>query len=169
MNESEFVQGLIRFVESFVGERETDGENRSSFIDVVNRWTGVPVGSPYCISALLWCIDQYCKENGYQTALTRRASVLGFLHSIPHEFIYEEPEDGDIVCWNFGNGYGHAGIVIDVIDQESMLTVEFNTSDGKGINRDGNGCYERTRSRTGSDSFKVLGFVRIKELVNKTF
>ena len=166
MDQIKFTQSFISFVESYIGEKEDEGVNRSALIDAINKWFGLPMGMPYCISALLWCLDQYCKENGISTSLPKRASVVGFFHCVPESLIHDTPEDGDIVCWEFGNkGIGHAGLVTEVIDKDTMRTVEFNTSDGKGINRDGDGCYERIRSRHVSDSFKILGYVRIKDSV----
>ena len=75
-----------------------------------------------------------------------------------------KPEPGCVVVWQFYKDgkptmQGHTGIVIAVNDL-TITTVEGNTSDGTGINREGDGVYQRERSLAGSDTMKIKGYLR---------
>lgn len=49
---------LIQAASLYMGKRETQGKNRSPVIDELNKWAGVPMGSPYCaVSCSRWIFE----------------------------------------------------------------------------------------------------------------
>jgi hypothetical protein len=55
---------------------------------------------------------------------------------------------------------GHTGIVMSIsVDGKSMTTIEGNTGAGGTIERNGDGCYRKVRSVSGSKTMRVVGFI----------
>jgi hypothetical protein len=75
------------------------------------------------------------------------------------------PEAGCLVCWQLykdgkATGSGHVGVVVKVLDAKQMETIEGNTNDGQGVERNGVGVYRRIRDIAGAGSMKVVGFLK---------
>lgn len=67
---------------------------------------------------------------------------------------------GDLILWQHGDTVqGHVGIVIAAL-QNGYLTVEGNTSDSLGIDREGDGVFVKLRPKGGTSKMKQLGFLR---------
>lgn len=76
------------------------------------------------------------------------------------------PKEGNLVIWQMmkdGKGQitGHAGVVVQVIDQNTFYSVEGNTNDGGG--REGYIVAKKLRHVVvpGQNGLKVLGFIKI--------
>jgi hypothetical protein len=62
------------------------------------------------------------------------------------------PEPGSLLIWghfpnNTNNGSGHVGVIVKVIDVNTVITVEGNTGpDKNAVVRDGDGVYMKSRN-----------------------
>lgn len=150
-----------------LGQRETNGKNRSPMIDAINKALGVPMGSPYCIGGILIrCVKPACQilklnvPTGMITAGTQHFwSHAPLKYKIPHG---QKLRKGDLgLMQDKGNkSQGHAYLIRqDQLDPLLQLTVEYNT-DGAG-GRDGDGVYEKTRSENGDAAKIYLGGVDV--------
>lgn len=90
----------------YVGTRETHGPNRSPVIDRWNRAVGVPLGSPYCASA----VSAWLQSSGNRVILLRSARARSFANlpnAIPAKRVITgqyKPRRGDIVVWTRSGG-----------------------------------------------------------------
>jgi hypothetical protein len=76
----------------------------------------------------------------------RQVAAVGFL------VIYQHWKNGK-ATWQ-----GHVGSV-EGVEAKSIHTVEGNTGAGDGIQRDGDGVYERSRRLGGEGNMKQVGFI----------
>lgn len=132
---------VIAVAKSYLNVKE-EGNNRSKDIDTWNRFTKVPLGSPYCASYIsyvnhlvgldapisAWAPDQVRRKNVPFSSL-RSGDVFG---------IYFQSK----------KRIAHVGFV-DRIRGSFLVTVEANTSPdaaaGSNADRDGQGVYSRRR------------------------
>jgi hypothetical protein len=156
---------LADLLDGHVGLREVDGQNRSAIIDAFNVLTKAALGSPYCLAGILYCINQVEQEQGVSFDLPLTSHCRTFWNLCRPEIRHQEPQAGDIVIWGYsGTASGHAGFVKQV-KEYTLTTIEFNTGPGSDVIREGEGCYEKVRKRTGSSFMKILGYVRISDQI----
>jgi hypothetical protein len=161
----------------WIGVREVGGDNHGQVVEMFQKAVdGKAQGEPWCLAFAQFCIHQ--AEETY-------AAIYGGLITLPlfstehcitlwnnsQARRIQDPIPGCLVIWQFWKdgkptSSGHVGIVEDIIpakfsDKETLRTIEGNTSDGQGVVREGNGVYSRLRSKSGSDSMKVLGFLKV--------
>jgi len=163
-----FLGRMSESLRKHIGEGEPDGPNRSPQIDAYNRAEHVPMGSPYCLAALLFELDALETEFGCQFNVPRTpATQVFWKESDPHLRV-QVPQAGDFVIWRHEThpSNGHAGYVEKVRDDGLLETIEFNTSPGPGVVREGDGCYARVRDPKGAGEMHVLGFVRVYDSVS---
>lgn len=164
MTRQDIADTIIELVKKDVEEnlRETDGKNRSPRIDSFNERVGVPLGSPYCASAI-WCaIDDACKllnlknpipPTGWSQAFRRKSFV-------PEKYIKARSSlgnKGDVGVMQVTTDPQRGHLVLVAEDQKNTPkydTYEYNT-DGSG-SRDGDGAYKMTRSTTGVSGKKIF-------------
>jgi len=112
-----------------------------------------------CMAFVQWAIKQVEAEFGIKSPLFKSEHCLTVWNKTPVENRLKEPIPGAVMIWRHGNTInGHTGIVTKVT-ANNVYTVEGNTSDGKGVNRNGDGVYARVRSRVGSGAMKVVGWI----------
>jgi len=81
----------------------------------------------------------------------------------------KELKPGDMPVWSRSsdetNFNGHIGLIIYQIDKEKFYTIEANTQpNSTGDQGEGGGVYYKTRlTNQKSSSFKLIGFIRIRE------
>jgi len=162
MTSQEFRTALIARSASHIGEGERQ-PNRSEFIDAANAYTRVPMGSPYCISALLFIANQICEEYGHGIQIPRIASAVRFFEQA--ELKFSEPQPGYIMIWQRIDEptKGHAGLVSEVLPGGKFVrTIEFNTGGSDAtVQREGDGVSSKQRSRDGTNKMRVLGYVML--------
>ena len=140
-----FASTPIEIAEGYLGQRETEGFNRSPFIDRINSFCGVELGSPYCASFVSWCFYQANRKapiSAYSPDWFRKNLV---------SFKDIQPND---VCGIFFPSKGriaHVGIITG--RQGNFLTlIEANTapeaSDLSAKSREGDGVFRRLRPNT---------------------
>jgi hypothetical protein len=118
-----------------------------------------PIITGNCMAFVQWAIKQVEAEFGIKSVLFKSEHCLTVWDKTPVSARLATPIPGAVMIWRHGNTTnGHTGIVTSVTEN-SVGTVEGNTSDGKGVNRNGDGVYARVRSRVGSGSMKVVGWI----------
>lgn len=159
---------LIKLVQKDIGQRETNGKNRSALIDMINsNCPGAYIGAPYCISGLLVRgVKKLCNNHGLVNPVKMTASTQEFYDSAPAKFKHAKGtlgHKGDIGIQQSRSNpdTGHAYILEEAEADTSGLqhTIEYNT-DGSG-GRDGDGVYRRTRSQSGDMAKKYRGSVDV--------
>jgi hypothetical protein len=135
----------VHYARQYVGQRESNGANRSDVIDRWNRAVSVPPGSPYCaafVSAVL--TDVRC------TAITTRSARARAFIAERRGLVLDvhaqtRAEVGDILVFK-RNGGGHIAIV-ERVEGNVVYTVEANTSPGRGGSQwNGDGVWRRKRT-----------------------
>lgn len=74
--------------------------------------------------------------------------------------IHYVPQPGDVVIWYNAKKtwQGHAAIVLAVLDNDKIITIEGNTN-GAG-SREGDGVFQKTRNIKRNGDLKLKGFIR---------
>jgi hypothetical protein len=153
---------IVELARSYVNNVKEEKPNRSILIDKMNAWIKAPIGSPYCITGLLWMLDGITRTHGVRFNLYQTASTQAFWKNTPERLKHVSPQPGDIAIWKLvGTPFGHAGLVTGILDEEFFTTVEFNTRNQASVSREGDNCYDRRRSMRTEKLFKLLGFVRV--------
>lgn len=146
----------------YVGITETHGNNRSPVIDRWNRAVGVPLGSPYCASAVsAWLTSAHA-----QLPRMRSARARGFIsvRAIEANRVLRGEctvEAGDIIIWQRAGG-GHIGIAAERWSGSHGKVIEANTSSGKrGSQWNGDGIWIRERRITPLTAFRITHIVKV--------
>ena len=132
---------------------------------------GKSVGEPWCAAFtgfVIKTVDETMRAldlDVQATALALSEHVMTLWNKAPDAAKSQTPEAGSLVCWQMykngkATGSGHIGVVVRVIDAKQIETVEGNTNDGKGVERDGVGVYKRIRDVAGAGSMKIVGFLK---------
>lgn len=158
------VKAFIKHFTSYDGQRETNGKNRSPWIDKINKWIGVELGSPYCATSISYALMETEKELGIKINIPKTASSQSMWFKTPDKFKRNEPAYGRIcVMYNLSNPtYGHVLICLSGADENgNFKTFECNT-DSSG-SRDGEGCMFSTRNIKGTLTKKIRGYIDISD------
>lgn len=170
-------QKLIQIASSYIGTKEVGGDNKGPQVEAFQKALGTPaVGQAWCMDFVHYCAKKVDADmGGTAYALYPSQSVVEVWNKTDQSLRLSRPEQGCAILWeHFKNGkrtgLGHAGIVTS-IGVTTVDTVEGNTSDGSGINRDGDGVYSRQRSISSSSSstMKVLGFLKLWKEDKKSY
>ena len=116
------------------------------------------VSEPWCMCFVQACIGFVENALGIDSMVKATESVKSF---VPNEIPKYFPRVGDVALWVKYNGTGHCGIVVKLNEDGSYDTIEGNTSDPKGFDRDGNGVYRKTRHVKDMGKYKLAGFVKV--------
>lgn len=166
MTKQDLAELIVKKAESFLGEREIHGPNRSPFVDALNKYMRVPLGSPYCQSGAYFCADLVCKELGLINPLTKTAGTQVAWQKAPEKYKRQRAQKGDFAYWRSrkNKAQGHAGVVSkDQLSEPDFDTVEFNT-DTLG-SRDGGGVLRKKRQTFGTPTLEWLGFVDVAQWI----
>ena len=170
---------LIEIAKTYVGTKEEGGDNKGPQVEEFQRAIGKAEGEPWCVSFIQYCVKKVDAEMGGEENKLPQTEHVMTLWRDGANLRIEKPEAGCVMLWEHykdgkRTGLGHAGVVTKVSkDGKTVDTVEGNTSDGSGIDRNGDGCYARQRPTvSGANStMKVLGWMRIwdpkEELLDK--
>lgn len=156
-------QELIDLASTFVGVKEQGADNAGPQIEIFQKSVdGTASRESWCMCFVQFCVKQIEKKYVIKSKLFKSEHCLTVWNKTPKELRLKEPEVGCIVIWQFGNSSsGHAGIVRKVI-KDKIETIEGNTS-GPSIDvvREGDEVAFKTRSKTGSKTMKVIGFIKV--------
>lgn len=160
---------LIEVAKSYIGTKESGGDNKGPQVEEFQKALGGPaVQQSWCADFVHFCAKKVdAEQGGTPYALYPSQLVLDVWNKTDQSLRLAAPEPGCMILWEHykdghKTGLGHAGIVTRV-GVGQVDTVEGNTSDGSGINRDGDGVYSRQRAIVSSatSTMKVLGFLRV--------
>ncbi len=147
-----------------VGIREIGGSNQGPHIEKFLAYCGLVAGQPYCLAALRYCIGKVDDElGGARSLLPMDGWTVGLGDwAEKHGVLLRNPVVPSIVLWRSEKhpDRGHAGGVVDLMGNGNLRTVEFNTTSGAGDQRDGDGCFDRTRSPVREGDLVVRGYVK---------
>lgn len=144
--------------------RESQGKNRSKELDALIIRNGGKLADPYCLYGLQDILRAVEIKFKIKFDLPKTGSTQSFFNRVNSIYKTSEPLPYAIGIYQKGDEYkGHAVLCLSKIDAEDFSTFEFNTSpeQGKIVERDGQGCYFKTRSVEGYDDMRLRGFVDI--------
>jgi hypothetical protein len=139
-------------------------KNRGGWIDQINSSIGAPLGSPYCLSGLLYCLKSLEAATGCKFDLPRVPGTQYFWNLTKDEYKVQMPSPWCIGIMQHRKDprHGHAVIVVNTPDHYGYFeTFEFNT-DISG-SRDGDGAMFTKRHLTGTAELRFLGFVDLSK------
>jgi len=135
---SDLIDKIVSVAKSYVGQEEIPNNAGFKKVDFQSKMESVGwyKSAPWCafLAKLIWQeAFQTLDSKGY--ALVKKystGSALGTYkdYSNSAEFhVQKEPIVGATVIWKEGNGpSGHAGVVIEIVDDHTIKTIEGNTN-----------------------------------------
>lgn len=152
-----------------VGVKEKSGRNDGKEIAKYLRSVGIDRPAPYCAAGQYWCFDAANQELDKEIPLYKTGVAIQFLQQakIDGKRTIYEAHIGDLLVWKRPNSWqGHVERIIEVGEAGWVLTVGFNTSNGKsGSQREGNGVFIRRRNIYHAiGRLKVYGIVGFKTM-----
>lgn len=166
---------LIVEATRWLGTTEVGGDNRGPYVEIFQKSVSPgDIGQPWCLCFVQYCLQAVDKlaADGGKSLLPVTGGVLDLWRRAPFAQRLASPEPGAIILWRhwkdgIAMGSGHSGIVTSMVDDENVMTVEGNTSPGPGIERNGDGVYEKARRiyKTADvappgATMRILGFLR---------
>lgn len=149
MSESELAVAIVKEAKSWT--HVTEQGNNAGFTDAIfteaMRKVGWRPGDAWCafFGKMVWhrILRGTTAWTSIQGALSgsvmatwRNAKLAGLKTT-------DAPVLGGLVCWSTGNGRGHMGVVVRIIDEFNFFTVEGNTNQVG--SREGDRCMEKRR------------------------
>lgn len=165
---------LVFEARRWVGITEIGGDNRGQMVEMFQRAVdGKASGEPWCAAFAFFCIEM-AESTAAALGMTARSPlhrsewVQAVWEKSPERMRLESPEPGCLIVWqkwknNQPTPSGHIGIVLDQTLDGKVVTIEGNTGDGEGVQREGDGVFSRVRSLEGVGSMRVRGFLRVFE------
>jgi len=177
MNEELIKNNILTFMAyNFVGIKE-DKNNTGQMIERFQKAVdGKAVGEPWCMSFVQYLID--FTDNMYDAIMMSSSENRSLIYKTEHCMTCFNktdkmqrlllPDTGALILWSYykngkETGSGHVGIIVDVLDNHVVKTVEGNTSDPDNkIVREGEGVYLKTRDlRYDYGSMRLKGMLRV--------
>lgn len=153
----------ISVIEKWIGQRETNGKNRSPLIDSMNRYCKSAYGNPYC--AACQCYGLYLSGKPiFKTALAYNLKNKDTFSALEVILGRKKIYRGDLLIWQKGETInGHAASAYNDWYNTKGETIEGNTSSGiKGSQSDGDGFWKRTRSIDPTSYFRIKWITPIR-------
>lgn len=145
-NSSEKMVQANAYVCDELKPREDLGNNHGVYVDDFLREAGgLGPGYPWCAAAQNWMAEMLSLPNPDKAD----ASVIGWHNwAVANGRFHKEPKRGALCFYLHPDLTGHIGCVVS-FDDNFVHSIEGNTSPGtEGSQRDGQGMYRRTRSRS---------------------
>lgn len=145
----------LKIAQSQIGKQEIPkGSNAGTDVEKYLKSVGLGKGYSWCMAFVYWCFLEASIQEGNPNLLKKTGGVLAQWNATDAKYRKKEPQEGDIFIMDFGKGLGHTGIVVKVLPNNKVQTIEGNTNtDGS---REGYKVCLRTRQ---TDTIK--GFIRI--------
>ena len=146
-----------------VGVKEKTGHNDGYKVEQYLKSVGLKKGNPYCAAGQYWCFAVNAKKTTDipipKSGLANSAFNYAKKHGVKVGYF---PAIDDLLIWQIAKAIqGHIERITKVINAKFVMTVGFNTSNGKkGSQSDGNGVFPRLR-----DLYNPIGRLLIKGLV----
>lgn len=164
---------LVHEAKRWLGFVEVGGDNKGPAVEMFQKHVDDrAVGEPWCMAFVQFCIGQvdelvdeflYCTLKN-KTQLYKTEHVMTCWNKSPKEARITVPEYGSLMIWNKkGSSSGHVGIVIQesfIPGDDETKTIEGNTGPGKGVQREGDGVYQKFRGLGGWGTMEVKGWLK---------
>lgn len=145
--------------QAMAGIIEEGGNNAGKLVEMIQYAGGGSRGQAWCMYLVQAAIRYVELHSGYASPIFVSGGVKTTADRSPTVTKGNLVVSGSIICWLHGSGpQGHAGIITDVAEG-LYFTVEGNTSNGVGINRDGDGVYHRMRRQGGEGKMKLYAIL----------
>lgn len=149
------ITAFLNLAKAFVGQREVP-VNKGQLVQLFQKITGNVPPAPWCSSFVVWCLVAVL---GKRSPLPRSGAVQAVANwAQARGILVDYPARGALmVFWNQrdsrGPRFAHIGAVLEVIDAQRKITrnIEGNTSDSKGVDREGVGVFEKERTADPKD------------------
>lgn len=158
---------IVHIANQYVGVEELDG-NRGHIIDYWNTKAGVPLGSAWCSSFVMFCINGTDNQLSTKTDLKLSAHVLSMFNQ-SRECWVGGPQKGFLICWQLGDTLsGHVEIIKDVLPDGTLLCIGGNTTSQESVNREGRFVAENIRNPRAVGKLKFKGYLDPWKNASKT-
>ncbi|MFV0261396.1 MAG: CHAP domain-containing protein [Kluyvera sp.] len=138
---------IIDIAKSQLGVSEQPlGSNDGPQVKEYLKSAGIDFPAAWCAAFVVWCHLQASINS-----IPKTGGVLDLWNKSPDNRVID-PQPGDVMILDYGNGQGHTGIVIEV-NGNTLTTIEGNTNDDG--SREGYEVAQRSRS-----AGKCKGFLR---------
>lgn len=145
----------IEIATSQLGVHEDSGnKNTGPQVNEYLRSVGLNPGYSWCMAFNYWCFNEAAKRMGVPNPLLKTGGVLRQWNERRLKYAQVHPMPGDVFIMDFGQGFGHTGIV-EKVEGIWVYTIEGNSNDEG--SREG---FEVCRRRRIVD--KIKGFLRFK-------
>lgn len=157
---------LVNEARRWVGIGERGGNNRGQLVEIFQRHAGIAPGDPWCMAFVQYCLAQIDNLAALFNPATRSARIGNSCHcmtvwgSTDPDLRDMKPSVGSIAIWRRENtAQGHTGIV-SAVSKDEFRTIEGNTSPAKGVDREGDGVFEKTHQLHARSGTMILqGFI----------
>lgn len=126
---SQLSDNALKIAISQIGQEEKPiGSNWGHPVQDYLQRVGINFPASWCMAFIYWCFDEASKQLGVDNPMTKTGGVL---NEYSHEQLNQvhTPQIGDIFIMDFGNGFGHTGIVESIDGNGDLNTIEGNTND----------------------------------------
>lgn len=148
---------LIAEATKWVGTRET-AQNKGPEIEAFQKAIdGHASGQAWCMSFVQYCLEQLGGSD-----LIKSSHCLNVWNKSPKQLRISKPVLGCLMLWRKkGTAQGHVGIVVEVLDENRVATIEGNTGPQSVVSREGDGVYRKLRAiRPVMGNLEVVGFLK---------
>lgn len=155
---------LMHVAEACVGVHEEGGDNQGSTVQLFQSVISAPQRQSWCMDFVQACIAYVEYRMNVGSPLAATELCLDLWNKSSRFRSVSEPKTGDIIIWQLGNTeHGHTGFIVKPATILNPLhqTIEGNTSDSSELNANGDGVYNKFRSKGGSVTFREMGFLRV--------
>lgn len=158
------LQMLINEARFYIGLKE-QGINSGQLIEFFQSTMHFGLKEPWCMTFIQFCVFKI--DQIYNLCIDKTAPVTTLFKS-PHclsvwnntSSKIDKPEPGSIVIWQHAkSSMGHSGIVESILDDQTIITIEGNTSSPTAVIREGDGVYHKKRSIKIQGDLKILGYL----------
>lgn len=159
---------LVLEARRWVGMTEVGGNNKGQLVEMWQKSVdNVAMQESWCmafVQAMLMWTDRVFWDVHHVKPFThvfKSEHCMTVWNKTPKEFRSSIPVVGSIAIWNKkGTAQGHTGIVSAALPSaRKFLCIEGNTGPGDGVEREGQGVFEKSRSTDGAGEMELLGFI----------
>lgn len=137
---------LVAIARQFLGVKEVGGNNMGPMVERFQRAVdGKAAGEPWCMAFVQFCIMEVEEKLGIKSSLTRSEHCMNVWSQSAVTLRSTQAGEGRIAIWRRPNSLqGHTGIVSGWETVGVFKTIEGNTGPARGVNRDGDGVFEKS-------------------------
>lgn len=153
---------LILALKAMIGIKE-EGVNSGALVTSIQDTVGGPDHWAWCMSIQQTGVAYVEKKMIQTCSLYASEHCLTVLNNErAKRRVHVNPFIGALAIWRLGKTTnGHVGLVTDVVG-ERIVCIEGNTGGGDGVNRDGDGVYEKVRWPQSGGAMRIAGYVELK-------